>query len=214
MAGIINFIASDYLQNTSGTGNFEYTRQSSYSYSKDTFKKLWYRRYTTNRDTSMVINNASGYSAKTTPIQIEIDGTTTSAAELKRGQKLTLEGTGGSIGTVRGVGSDANLANSGNLLTTQFILNSLSQDLPNDTKLYYTSDEAIIFIQFDTEGDLVDRDQIYMFVDQKHVKTVVDTISKAMNTNDYTIIQPNTTTGIGRHISYISVIPGESSLLD
>lgn len=213
MAGIINFIASDYLQNTSGTGNFEYTRQSSYSYSKDTFKKLWYRRYTTNRDTNMVINS-SGYNTTTNPIQIEIDGTTTSAAELKRGQKLTLEGTGGSIGTVRGVGSDANLANSGNLLTTQFILNSLSQDLPNDTKLYYTSDEAIIFIQFDTEGDLVDRDQIYMFVDQKHVKTVVDTISKAMNTNDYTIIQPNTTTGIGRHISYISVIPGESSLLD
>ena len=213
MAGIINFIASDYLQNTSGTGNFEYTRQSSYSYSKDTFKKLWYRRYTTNRDTNMVINS-SGYNTTTNPIQIEIDGTTTSAAELKRGQKLTLEGTGGSIGTVRGVGSAANLANSGNLLTTQFILNSLSQDLPNDTKLYYTSDEAIIFIQFDTEGDLVDRDQIYMFVDQKHFKTVVDTISKAMNTNDYTIIQPNTTTGIGRHISYISVIPGESSLLD
>tara|TARA_R100000781_G_C4073202_1_gene125190 strand:+ start:485 stop:1123 length:639 start_codon:yes stop_codon:yes gene_type:complete len=212
MAGIINFIASDFLQNTTGTGESEYTKQSSYSYSKDTFKKLWYRRYTTNRDTNMV--TVGSYNTTTNPIQIEIDGTTTSAAELKRGQKIALEGTGGYIGTVRGVGSDANLANSGNLLTTQFILNSLSQDLPNDTKLYYTSDEAIIFIQFDTEGDLVDRDQVYMFVDQKHVKTVVDTISKTMNSNDYTVIQPNTTTGIGRHISYISVIPGESSLLD
>jgi hypothetical protein len=214
MAGIINFIASDYLQNTTGLGTSEYMRQSSYSYSKDTFKKLWYRRYTTNRDTIMVINNASGYSTTTNPIQIEVDGTTTSSAELKKGQKIALEGTGGFIGIVRGVGSDANLANGANLTQNQFILNSLSQDLPDNTKLYYTSDEAIIFIQFDTEGDLVDRDQIYMFVDQKHVKKVVDAISKSMNTNDYTIIQPNTATGIGRHISYISVIPGESSLLD
>ena len=212
MAGIINFVASDFLQNTTGDGLSEYMRQSSYSYSKDTFKKLWYRRYTTNRNTNMI---SGDYTKTTSPIQIGVSGTTTSAADLKRGQKIALEGTGGSIGTVRGTYPDSNIWGvSGTLLVSQFILNSLSQDLPDNTKLYYTSDEAIIFIQFDTEGDLVDRDQVYMFVNQKHVKIVVDTISKAMNTNDYTIIQPNTTTGIGRHISYIGVTPGESPLLD
>ena len=106
MAGIINFVASDFLQNTTGDGLSEYMRQSSYSYSKDTFKKLWYRRYTTNRNTNMI---SGDYTKTTSPIQIGVSGTTTSAADLKRGQKIALEGTGGSIGTVRGTYPDSNI---------------------------------------------------------------------------------------------------------
>ena len=211
MSGVINFVASDYLQNTTGAGTSEDTRQSSYSYPKNSFKKMWYKRYTANRDTLMTTGDIT---SSTSPKQITVGGVTTTSADLKKGQKLTLKGIGGSIGTVRSIYPDANLALSGNLLTSQLILNSLSEDLPNNTKLYFTSDEAIIFIQFDTEGDLVDRDQVYMFVDQEYVNIVIDTISKEMTNGGYTSIKPNQTTGIGRHIRYIHVTAGESVLLD
>tara|TARA_R100001079_G_scaffold42779_1_gene21656 strand:+ start:538 stop:1176 length:639 start_codon:yes stop_codon:yes gene_type:complete len=212
MSGVISFKATEFLENTTGTGDSEFTRQSSYCYPKNSFKKMFSRRYTTNRDSSMVVNGA--VSASTSPVLVNIDGTTTSAADLKRGQKLTLEGTGGSIGTVRGVNPDANLLVSGPLANTQFILNSLNEDLPDNTKLFFSSDEAIIFIQFDTEGDLVDRDQVYMFVDREFVDIVINTISKELTNKDYTSIESNQTTGIGRHIRYIHVTAGESVLLD
>ena len=173
---------------------------------------MFSKRYTTNRDSAMVVNGA--VSASTSPIQLDIDGTTTSVADLKRGQKLTLEGTGGFIGTVRSISPDALITLGGNMNTTQFILNSLNEDLPDNTKLFFSSDEAIIFIQFDTEGDLVDRDQVYMFVDREFVDIVINTISKELTNNDYTSIESNQTTGIGRHIRYIHVTAGESVLLD
>ena len=160
----------------------------------------------------MVVNGA--VSASTSPIQVDIDGTTTSVADLKRGQKLTLEGTGGFIGTVRSISPDALINLGGNMNTTQFILNSLNEDLPDNTKLFFSSDEAIIFIQFDTEGDLVDRDQVYMFVDREFVDIVINTISRELTNKDYTSIESNQATGIGRHIRHIHVTAGESVLLD
>ena len=174
MSGVISFKATEFLENTTGVGTSQFTRQSSYCYPKDSFKKMFSKRYTTNRDSSMVVNGA--VSASTSPIQVDIDGTTTSVADLKRGQKLTLEGTGGFIGTVRSISPDALITLGGNMNTTQFILNSLNEDLPDNTKLFFSSDEAIIFIQFDTEGDLVDRDQVYMFVDSEFVDIVINTI--------------------------------------
>ena len=118
------------------------------------------------------------------------------------------------MGTVRSVNPDANILQSGTLVTTQLILNSLSQDLLDNTDLFFSSDEALVFIQFDTEGDLVDRDQVYLIVDQEYVKIVVDTISQEISKNGYVSISPNSSTGIGRHITYIGVTDGESSLLD
>ena len=212
MSGVISFKATEFLENTTGAGTSQFTRQSSYCYPKDSFKKMFSKRYTTNRDSTMVVNGA--VSASTSPIQVDIDGTTTSVADLKRGQKLTLEGTGGFIGTVRSISPDALITLGGNMNTTQFILNSLNEDLPDNTKLFFSSDEAIIFIQFDTEGDLVDRDQVYMFVDREFVDIVINTISKELTNNDYTSIESNQTTGIGRHIRYIHVTAGESVLLD
>ena len=128
--------------------------------------------------------------------------------------KIVVTGTGGFIGTVRSISPDALITLGGNMNTTQFILNSLNEDLPDNTKLFFSSDEAIIFIQFDTEGDLVDRDQVYMFVDREFVDIVINTISKELTNNDYTSIESNQTTGIGRHIRYIHVTAGESVLLD
>ena len=212
MSGVISFKATEFLENTTGTGESQFTRQSSYCYPKDSFKKMFSKRYTKNRDSSIVVNGS--VNASTSPVQVTIDGITTSSADLKRGQNLTLEGTGGSIGTVRGVGSDANLILSGPLSASQFILNSLNEDLPDNTKLFYSSDEAIIFIQFDTEGDLVDRDQVYMFVDNQFVDIVINTISRELTNKDYTSIESNQTTGIGRHIRHIHVTAGESVLLD
>lgn len=162
----------------------------------------------------MNINESSGYKATTSPIQLTIDGTTTSSAKLLRGQTLTLEGSSGSLGTIRSIYPDATLNLGGNLSTNQLILNSLSQDLPDNTDLFFSSDEALVFIQFDTEGDLVDRDQVYLIVDQEYVKIVVDTISQEISKNGYVSISPNSSTGIGRHITYIGVTDGESSLLD
>jgi len=173
MSGVINFVASDFLENTTSLGTSEHTRQSSYSYPKSSFKKMFYKRYSPNRDTNMNINNAAGYKATTSPIQLTIDGTTTSSAKLLRGQTLTLEGSSGSLGTVRSIYPDATLNLGGNLSTNQLILNSLSQDLPDNTDLFFSSDEALVFIQFDTEGDLVDRDQVYLIVDQEYVKMVM-----------------------------------------
>ena len=212
MSGVISFKATEFLENTTGVGTSQFTRQSSYCYPKDSFKKMFSKRYTKNRDSSMVVNGA--VSASTSPVLVTIDGTTTSAADLKRGQKLTLEGTGGFIGTVRSISPDALITLGGNMNTTQFILNSLNEDLPDNTKLFFSSDEAIIFIQFDTEGDLVDRDQVYMFVDREFVDIVINTISRELTNNDYTSIESNQTTGIGRHIRYIHVTAGESILLD
>ena len=123
-------------------------------------------------------------------------------------------GSSGSLGTIRSIYPDATLNLGGNLSTNQLILNSLSQDLPDNTDLFFSSDEALVFIQFDTEGDLVDRDQVYLIVDQEYVKIVVDTISQEISKNGYVSISPNSSTGIGRHITYIGVTDGESSLLD
>ena len=214
MSGVINFVASDFLENTTSLGTSEHTRQSSYSYPKSSFKKMFYKRYSPNRDTVMNINESSGYKATTSPIQLTIDGTTTSSAKLLRGQTLTLEGSSGSLGTIRSIYAVATLNLGGNLSTNQLILNSLSQDLPDNTDLFFSSDEALVFIQFDTEGDLVDRDQVYLIVDQEYVKIVVDTISQEISKNGYVSISPNSSTGIGRHITYIGVTDGESSLLD
>ena len=214
MSGVINFVASDFLENTTSLGTSEHTRQSSYSYPKSSFKKMFYKRYSPNRDTVMNINESSGYKATTSPIQLTIDGTTTSSAKLLRGQTLTLGGSSGSLGTIRSIYPDATLNLGGNLSTNQLILNSLSQDLPDNTDLFFSSDEALVFIQFDTEGDLVDRDQVYLIVDQEYVKIVVDTISQEISKNGYVSISPNSSTGIGRHITYIGVTDGESSLLD
>ena len=214
MAGLINFVASDYLENTTGLGASQYTRQSSYSFSKDSFKKLWSIRYYPNRDTAMNTNHSAGYTARSSPIEITVDGTSTSTAGILRGQTLTLDGVGGSIGTVRSVYPDANLNVDTNIGVQSLVLNSLTQSLPDNTDLYFSSDEAIIYLQFDTEGDLVDRDQVYLLVDQKHTTIIIDHISKELTTGGYTTISPNSTTGIGRHITYIGVTSGESSLLN
>ncbi len=214
MAGVINFVSSDYLENTTTLGTSQYTRRSSYSFSKNSFKKLWSIRYSPNRDTNLNINNAAGYTATSSPIEIVVDGTTTTTAGLLRGQTLTLDGVGGSIGTVRGVHPDANINVNGPIGTASIILNSLTQSLPDNTDLYFSSDEAIIYIQFDTEGDLVDRDQVYLLVDQKYTTIIIDHISKEISSGGYTTISPNSATGIGRHITYIGVTSGESSLLN
>ena len=215
MAGVINFVASDYLENTTTLGTSQYTRQSSYSFSKDTFKKIWSRRYHPNRDTQMQINNVGGYTATTSPIQITTDGAkNTVGSGALRGQSIALEGVGGSIGTIKGISPDAELVLPGNLDSRDLILSSLSQDIPNDTKLYFSSDESIIYLQFDVEGDLVDRDNVYLIVDQRYDNVVLDQISKELTTGGYTTISPNSATGIGRHITYIGVTSGESSSLN
>ena len=134
MAGVINFVASDFLENTTGTGDSEFNRQSSYSYSKDSFKKMWYRRHTINRDSSMT---SSVGTATTSPIQLTVGVATTTSAGVVRGQTLTLAGVGGSLGTVRSLSPDASLTLAGTLGTNQLILNSLSQDLPASTKLFF-----------------------------------------------------------------------------
>ena len=162
----------------------------------------------------MVINNASGYSASTNPIQITIDGATTLNAKVRRGQTLALQGVGGSLGTVRSVYPDGNKLGTTQLSLYDIVLNSLSQDIPDNTKIYFSSDEAIIYLQFDTEGDLVDRDQVYLIIDQRYINVVVDQISKELTTGGYTTISPNSTTGIGRHITYIGVTEGEAFLLE
>ena len=41
MSGVINFVASDFLENTTSLGTSEHTRQSSYSYPKSSFKKMF-----------------------------------------------------------------------------------------------------------------------------------------------------------------------------
>ena len=214
MAGVINFVASDFIENVNTSNSDFHTRQSSYSYSKDSFKKLYSKRFADNRYSTMMVNNASGYTATTSPIEITIDGATTLTARLRRGQTLTLQGVGGSIGTVRSTYPDGALDESGQIPLFNIVLNSLSQDLPDNTKLYFSSDEAIIYIQFDTEGDLVDRDQIYLIIDQRYINVVVDQISKELTTGGYTTISPNSTTGIGRHITYIGVTEGEGFLLE
>ena len=214
MAGVINFIASDFIENQDGTNDNFHTRQSSYSYSKDSFKKLFSKRFADNRNSNMVVNFASGYTASTSPKQITVDGTTTTTARIHRGQTLALQGVGGSLGTVRSVYPDGNLAGSTQLSLYDIVLNSLSQDLPDNTKIYFSSDEAIIYLQFDTEGDLVDRDQVYLLIDQRYINVVVDQISKELTTGGYTTISPNSTTGIGRHITYIGITEGESFLLE
>jgi len=213
MAGVINFVASDFIENQDTSNDNFHTRQSSYSYSKDSFKKLFSKRFADNRNSNMVINGAA--SASTSPIQITIDGTTTTTARVHRGQTLALQGVGGSLGTVRSVYPDGNLLPTPTQLSLyDIVLNSLSQDLPDNTKLYFSSDEAIIYLQFDTEGDLVDRDQVYLLIDQRYINVVVDQISKELTTGGYTTISPNSTTGIGRHITYIGVTEGESFLLE
>jgi len=214
MAGVINFVASDFIENVDTTNTNFHTRQSSYSYSKDSFKKLFSKRFSDNRNSNMVINLASGYTASTSPVQITVDGSTTTTARVRRGQTLSLEGVGGSLGIVRSVYPDGNLAGSTQLGLYSIVLNSLSQGLSDNTKLYFSSDEAIIYLQFDTEGDLVDRDQVYLLIDQRYINVVVDQISKELTTGGYTTISPNSTTGIGRHITHIGVTEGESFLLE
>ena len=214
MAGVINFVASDFIENIDSSNENFHTRQSSYSYSKSSFKKLLSKRFADNRNSNMVINNASGYSASTNPTQITIDGATTLNAKVRRGQTLALQGVGGSLGTVRSVYPDGNKLGTTQLSLYDIVLNSLSQDIPDNTKIYFSSDEAIIYLQFDTEGDLVDRDQVYLIIDQRYINVVVDQISKELTTGGYTTISPNSTTGIGRHITYIGVTEGEAFLLE
>ena len=162
----------------------------------------------------MRVNYASGYTATTSPIEIVIDGATTLTARLRRGQTLALEGIGGSVGTVRSTYPDGNLDGSGQLNLYSIVLNSLLQDIADDTELYFSSDEAVIYIQFDTEGDLVDRDQVYLIVEQQHATAIVEFISKEISKDGYLSISPNSTTGIGRHIIYIGVTGGESFILE
>ena len=214
MAGIINFVASDFIENVDTTNTNFHVRQSSYSYSKDSFKKLYSKRFANNMDSQMRVNYASVYTATTSPIEIVIDGATTLTARLRRGHTLALEGIGGSVGTVRSTYPDGNLDGSGQLNLYSIVLNSLLQDIADDTELYFSSDEAVIYIQFDTEGDLVDRDQVYLIVEQQHATAIVEFISKEISKDGYLSISPNSTTGIGRHIIYIGVTGGESFILE